>query len=410
MNKFLVGGAIRDKLLGGIPKDLDYIVVGSTPEEMLNRGFTQVGADFPVFLHPETGDEYALARKEIKTGVGYNGFTCTALPHVTLEEDLSRRDLTINAMAETPSGRLVDPFGGQKDIADKVLRHTTEAFSDDPVRVLRVARFLARYGYDWSVAPETLLLCRKLVRSDDWNHLTAERVWLETEKALKERNSERFFSFLKDIGEYTWFGILQEMKGIPQPKEHHPEGDVLAHTLLCMKVADTENLTPEEKFAVFCHDFGKPKCHRGRGVLHGHEEEGVPLIDGFCNKLKAPKSFRNLATQVSRWHTHCHKALDLKPKTLYKVLHALGEFQGKSSVESFLRCCRADARGRAGYENSEYLQSTFFKEVVKGLSELNLKEISSDCLRKGLTGKDIGEKIRIKRIDKIREVKRVWKS
>ena len=280
MKIYLVGGAVRDILMGREPSDRDYVVVGSTPEEMESAGFKQVGKDFPVFLHPDTGEEYALARTEMKDGVGYNGFSVDFSPEVTLEEDLSRRDLTINAIAfDMDTCEFVDPFNGQDDIKNKVLRKVSDAFGDDPVRVLRLARFLARFGEEWEVDYYTEALCHRLMHKES-EHMTAERVWAETHKALDEYDSHLFFEFMCKF-DTKWFSWLKQMRDVPQPKQHHPEGDVFIHTMLSLRQA--EDLLPCTKFAVLLHDIGKYYCMKENGTLHGHEKEGVRYVEEVCD-------------------------------------------------------------------------------------------------------------------------------
>ena len=407
MKTYLVGGAVRDILMGITPKDKDYVVVGSTPEEMLSLGYKQVGADFPVFLHPETGDEYALARTEVKDGVGYQGFNCNFSPDVTLEEDLSRRDLTINAMAmDIETEEVIDPFNGQEDIKKKRLRATTEAFKDDPVRVLRLARFMARLGPEWKVDEDTWKYCHNLVATE-FKSLTAERVFKELEKALSEPHPELFFNFLQNFRHSTyWFNELYLQVGIIQPIQHHPEMCTYVHTMMALHQGVKMGCTPKELFAILCHDFGKYFSMRERGNLHGHEEAGVELVHEFCDKLKVPADWRYLAVKVCRYHTHCHKAFELKPKTIMKLFEGLDCIRKPEILFNFVECCEADARGRAGLENRDYPQADYLLNCQARVLAVNTKQIAEDMLAKGKEGKAIGEEIRKERIKAIGRVEK----
>jgi tRNA nucleotidyltransferase (CCA-adding enzyme) len=417
MKVYLVGGAVRDKLLGVEVKDKDYVVVGSSPEEMLSLGYKQVGCDFPVFLHPETGEEYALARTEKKEGVGYQGFNCNFSPDVTLEEDLSRRDLTINAMAidldvEDNSifygshEGLIDPFGGLEDLNKKRLRATTEAFKDDPVRVLRLARFMARLGPKWKVEGDTWQYCRKLVKNE-FEMLTAERVFKELEKALSEPYPALFFNFLQTVdGFYPWFIPVGNLTGVMQPIQHHPEMCTYVHTMMALQQGVKIGCTPKELFAILCHDFGKFACMLKRGNLLGHEEAGVELINGFCDRLKVPSEWRDLAVKVCRYHTHCHKAFELKPKTVMKLFEGLDCIRKPEILFNFVECCEADARGRAGFENRDYPQAEYLLDCQARVLAVSTKQIAEDMLAKGKEGKAIGEEIRVQRIKAIGRVEK----
>lgn len=405
MKTYLVGGCVRDKLLGIEPKDFDYVVVGSTPDELLSLGFKQVGADFPVFLHPKTKEEYALARTEKKNGVGYQGFNCDFNPSVTLQEDLARRDLTINAIAMDADGQVFDYFNGKEDIANKILRHTTNAFSDDPLRVLRVGRFLARFGPDWSVADETQQLINQMINRGCLTELTPERVFIEVEKALSEPYSYLFFDFLKDSGlfEEYYNGV-----GISQPVQHHPEGDVYNHQQLCLKVAGDLSASPIVKFAVMCHDFGKAECYIKNGNLHGHEELGTKHVSCFCDKLKTPKAYKELAIMVCEWHTHAHKVFEMKPKSLMKLFERTNAITKTDRFRLFLDACEIDAKGRLEKENTGYPNKQFIIDCLDAVKSVDTKDISATLLIKYADRKDkgllIGEAIRVARIDAIRSV------
>ena len=406
MDVYLVGGAVRDMLMGITPKDLDYVVTGSTPEEMISKGYTQVGADFPVFLHPNTKHEYALARCESKIGEGYNGFT-SEWEGVTLEQDLQRRDLTINSMALCKDDILHDPYNGQQDIEDKIFRHTSDAFSEDPVRVLRIARLLARFGDEWTVAPETYALCQK-VAWKEFKTLTAERVFKELDKALSEPHPELFFKFLYML-DFHWFKELWDLKGIPQPITHHPENCTFDHILLSLKAGVKMSASKQELFAILCHDYGKAPCWKERGNLHGHEEAGLSYVNDFCDRLKVPNHYRDLAVKVCEHHQRGHKALDMQPKSVHNLFKALDCFRNSGILDSFLLCNKADARGRTGLEDAPYRQANYLPECHVAAMEVDTAAIAKECLEKGFTGEKIGDTIRVEQINAIRGVKNRWK-
>jgi tRNA nucleotidyltransferase (CCA-adding enzyme) len=405
METYLVGGAVRDKLMGLTPKDLDYVVVGQTPEKMLEQGFSQVGADFPVFLHPETGDEYALARAEKKVGVGYTDFTCV-WDCVPIWEDLDRRDLTINSIAMHSNGDLMDPCNGQQDIEDKILRHTSEAFSEDPVRVLRIARFLARFGDEWTVAPETYALCQRVAWAE-FKHLTPERVFKEMDKALSEPHPWLFFEFLHML-DFHWFKELWDLKGIPQPITHHPENCTFQHTMLSLKQGVKMSFSNEQLFAVLCHDLGKAPCWKERGNLHGHESAGIPFVEALCDRLKVPSSYRELAVKVCENHQRGHKVMDMKPASIHNLFKKLDCIRKPDILGKFTECNWADATGRLGFEDKDYPQRGFLFSCLFAVQGVDTKTIAEECIEKGLTGADIGERIRVKQIDAIRGVKNTW--
>ena len=405
LETYLVGGAVRDTLLGLEPKDLDYVVIGSTPNEMESLGFKQVGADFPVYLHPNTGEEYALARTESKDSKGYCGFT-SSWDGVSLHQDLGRRDLTINSMAIQSGTVLIDPYGGAADLMNKTLRHTTEAFQEDPVRVLRVARFLARFGPDWIVAEETAQLCEKIVQ-EEFKSLTAERVWLETHKALSEPHPELFFKFLWSIDEGIWFKELWDLYDIPQPEKHHPEIWTFKHTMLCLTQGVKREATPKELFAILCHDLGKAPCWEQRGNLHGHEETGVEYVEALCDRLKVPKDYRELAVKVCRWHQYSHKILDVNPKKVHKLFKGLDCIRKPKILESFNLCNWADATGRTEvFQDREYPQASYLVACLEAVKMVDCATISKTLLAKGKTGEVIGEAIRVAQIHSIRGVKK----
>jgi tRNA nucleotidyltransferase (CCA-adding enzyme) len=389
---YLVGGAVRDKLLGLPQRERDWVIVGGTPETLLAQGYKPVGEDFPVFLHPQTQEEYALARTERKTGKGYYGFECYASPDVTLEEDLSRRDLTVNAMAITEQGEIIDPFQGQTDLKNKILRHVSPAFTEDPVRILRIARFAARFApLGFTIAPETLTLMRSMVASNEVDALVAERVWQEMHRALGEVDSTQFFLVLRECGalQRIW-PALDKLWGIPQPKQHHPEIDTGIHVMMALGIAvklSRERLT---RFAVLCHDLGKGESPPEMWPSHhGHEERGVPLIQAFCKRYRVPKEYANLAKLVSRFHLHCHRVFELKPTTLLKTLERLDAFRQPERFEKFLIACEADARGRSGREEAPYPQADRMREALQVAKAVLIKPLMDE----GLEGSALGVRL-----------------
>ncbi|MEN8259764.1 MAG: multifunctional CCA addition/repair protein [Pseudomonadota bacterium] len=397
MKKFLVGGAVRDRLLGYPVKERDWVVVGETPEAMIKRGFRAVGKDFPVFLHPTTFEEYALARTERKTGPGYRGFCVTASPEVTLEQDLRRRDLTINAMAEDDAGRLIDPYGGSRDLADRVLRHVSPAFSEDPVRILRVARFAARYAHlGFCVAGETSALMRQMVESGEVDALVPERVWTELDCALAEKTPGAFFQVLRECGALApIFPEIDRLFGVPQPAKHHPEVDTGRHLLLALEQASALTEDPVVRFAVLTHDLGKGVTPPDSWPYHhGHERAGLPVLDAFCARLRVPNAYKKLAVNVMRYHTLCHRALELRPSTLTDTLAGLGALKPNSTLEPFLLACEADARGRTSFENRPYPQADLFR--MAQLAALTVRP--EEAIKRGLRGAEIGKEVRRLRI------------
>jgi tRNA nucleotidyltransferase (CCA-adding enzyme) len=397
MEIYLVGGAVRDKLLGLELKDRDWVVVGATPEEMTARSFKMVGADFPVFLHPETKEEYALARTERKSGRGYKGFTVYAGPDVTLEQDLARRDLTINAMAEDASGRLIDPFDGAADLKRGILRHVSPAFVEDPLRVLRVARFAARFGYP--VAHATQALMQTLVEAGEMEALVAERVWSELERALGEKQPVRFFEVLRECGALQrLLPELDALFGVPQPPEHHPEIDTGVHTMMVLAQAVRLSADAQVRFAALLHDLGKGTTPVSEWPRHvGHEERGVALVQDICRRLRVPNDFRDLAVLAARYHTHCHRAGELRDATLLETLEALDAFRRPERVEGFVRACEADFRGRTGYEERLYPQADIFRRAFTAARAVDTAVIAA-----GRNGPEIGAAIRAARIDAVR--------
>lgn len=399
---YLVGGAVRDTLLGVAPKDKDYVVVGSTPQDMLLRGFLSVGKDFPVFLHPDTKEEYALARTERKRGHGYAGFAVHTSADVTLEDDLARRDLTINAMAISLDGELFDPFDGQSDLANKIIRHTTAAFSEDPVRVLRVARFMARFGDEWTIHPDTLTLMKQVHASGELSYLTAERVWKETEKALGEPHPHLYFETLLGFG---LFPEIESMVGVPQPPQYHPEGDVFVHTMLALKRAAELQCDVETRFAVLCHDFGKAPTFAAFGNLHGHEQAGAPVIDAFCDRYRIPNLFRQLAKLSSVHHTRCHKMFEMTPRRVHSlIVEDLAAHKHPARFEQFLLSCMCDAQGRGEtLREVEYKQAEAARQYLAAVLQVDTKYVAQRAMAKGKKGQDVGLLIREAQIQAIRD-------
>lgn len=392
MEIYLVGGAVRDKLLGLEPKEHDWVVVGATPTELESQGYKQVGKDFPVFLHPKTHEEYALARTERKTAPGYYGFDVHAAPNVTLEEDLLRRDLTVNAIAESDDGQLIDPFNGQQDLADKLLRHVSPAFSEDPVRILRVARFAARFAHlGFTVAPETNLLMRDMVDAGEADALVAERVWAETDRALGEQTPTRFFEVLRDCGALEkLFPEIERLYGVPQPEKHHPEIDTGVHTMMVLEQA--ARLSPEAivRFAALVHDLGKGTTPKDQWPKHiNHEERGVPLVEALCERLRAPKSYRELAVAVTRYHLHYHRAAELKSSTLLKTLNAVDALRRPERFEQFIAACEADSRGRTGFEDAHLEQP----DILRRARDAAASVTSEAIIAQGFQGADIGKQL-----------------
>jgi len=390
MQIFKVGGAVRDQLLGREVIDIDWVVVGATPEQMLKQGFHAVGEDFPVFLHPDSGEEYALARTERKSGHGYNGFTFHTSPDVTLEEDLLRRDLTVNAMALAADGTLIDPYGGQQDLAARTLRHVSPAFAEDPLRVLRVARFAARYAYlGFSVHPDTLALMRVLAESGELEHLTAERIWQEFACALMENNPEVFIEVLRECGALkVLLPEVDALFGVPQPEQHHPEIDTGIHILSvlqqCVRFAQPLNV----RWACLLHDLGKGTTDPAEWPRHiGHETRGLALIKKVNKRFKVPNDCAQLAFLVGEFHTHAHRALELRPSTLLKLLMKFDIMRRPQRLADFIAACEMDARGRLGLEDRDYPQAEYLREAADVVRAVDVKPL----LAQGLQGAELGK-------------------
>ncbi|MFJ1337756.1 multifunctional CCA addition/repair protein [Pseudomonas caricapapayae] len=404
MQIYKVGGAVRDRLLGQPVSDIDWVVVGATAEQMQALGYRPVGADFPVFLHPKSGEEYALARTERKSGRGYGGFTFHASPEVTLEEDLIRRDLTINAMAEDDQGNVSDPYGGQRDLEARILRHVSPAFAEDPLRVLRVARFAARYaGMGFKVAPETLELMRQLSESGELQALTAERSWKEIARALMEDQPQVFIQVLRDCGALKeLIPELDALFGVPQPPAHHPEIDSGIHTLAVLEQAARHQQPLSVRWACLLHDLGKGLTPEEEWPRHiAHEHRGLKLIKAVNQRFKVPRDCQELAMLVGEYHTHCHRALELKASTLLELLQSFDVYRRPQRFEEFIAACEMDARGRLGLEQREYPQTSYLRGAVSAARAVQVQPL----VQQGLTGQALGEALKGERLKALKAYK-----
>jgi len=407
MKTWLVGGAVRDMLLGRPVHERDWVVVGATPETLLLQGYTQVGRDFPVFLHPDSKEEYALARTERKSGQGYGGFVCDFSPDITLESDLLRRDLTVNAIARDDDGQLIDPYGGQADLQARILRHVSPAFREDPLRVLRVARFAARYApLGFTIAPETLALMQAITQDGELTALTPERIWKETERALGEDQPQVYFRVLRDCGALAvLFPEIDRLFGVPQPAQHHPEIDTGIHTLMVLEQA--ASLSPETRvrFAALVHDLGKAETPQEEWPRHiGHEQRGINPIRALCERVRAPRQFQELGELASRFHLDCHRVLELRPATLLEKLTELDAIRRPERFQEFLLVCTADARGRLGLETREYPQADYFLAAQRVAQAVDVKPL----VEKGLQGPAIAEALRRERVQALSNFKQEW--
>jgi tRNA nucleotidyltransferase (CCA-adding enzyme) len=376
---YCVGGAVRDQLLGLPIKDRDWVVVGSTPEAMVAQGFQPVGKDFPVFLHPKTHEEYALARTERKTARGYKGFAVYAAPDVTLEQDLLRRDFTVNAIAQAPDGELIDPHQGIADLHAGVLRHVSDAFGEDPVRILRAARFAARF--DFSIAPETLELMRTMVNNGEVDALVPERVWQELARGMMEAQPSRFFATLRNCGALA--KILPEVDalfGVPQPEKYHPEIDCGIHTLMVVDVAARAEYNLEVRFAALAHDLGKATTPKDILPRHiGHEQRGVALVKTLTQRVRATGECRDLALLAARFHSDIHRAFELRAETVIKLFQATDAWRRPERFKQLLQVCIADARGRTGHQHDQYPQAEYLLQLLDIARAVDAGQIARQC-------------------------------
>lgn len=405
MKTYLVGGAVRDALLNLPVKDKDWVVVGASPEEMLSQGYEQVGRDFPVFLHPETHQEYALARTERKSGSGYTGFVCYSAPDVTLEQDLQRRDLTINAIAQDEQGRLYDPYGGKADLDQRLLRHVSAAFNEDPLRVLRVARFAARFAHlNFVVAEETQALMRWMAESGELNTLTPERVWKETEKALETRNPQVYFQVLRDCGALAvLFPELDNLYGVPAPAKWHPEIDTGIHTLMTLAIA--AQLSPDiaVRFATLFHDVGKALTPPEKWPSHhGHGPAGVPLVAALCQRLRVPNAIRDLALLVTEFHDLVHTVERQSAETMVALFDRIDAWRKPQRVEQIALTSEADARGRTGFESNAYPQGDYLRQAFEVVLSVSTREV----VAAGFKGMEVREELNRRRIAALEQ----WKQ
>lgn len=396
MKIYLVGGAVRDTLLGWPVREKDWVVVGATPAEMIEKGYKEVGRDFPVFLHPQTHEEYALARTERKSGRGYRGFEVHASPEVTLEEDLMRRDLTINAMAMDDAGALIDPWGGKEDLEQRLFRHVSPAFAEDPVRILRLARFAARYAdFGFVVAPVTLQFMQAMVEEGEVDFLIPERIWAEFDKALQETQPRRFIDVLRQCGALA--RIMPEIDalfGVPQPVEHHPEIDSGEHSLMVLDWISSRNTQAATRFAALVHDLGKGATPKSLWPKHhGHERLGVKLIRTLCQRLKCPQNFLDLARLAAEFHTHIHRATEQRPETLLKVFKSCDAFRRPERFEQVLQVCEADHFGR-GEVTTAYPQADFFRHCLVAVAAVSI----ADQVEAGVDGRKLGEILEQRRL------------
>jgi len=405
MKVYLVGGAVRDEQLGLPVEERDWCVVGATPDELEGLGYKAVGNDFPVFLHPESGEEYALARTERKTGTGYHGFTFHTSREVTIEEDLARRDLTINAMAMDPDGKLIDPCNGLADIQSRTLRHVSDAFTEDPVRILRAAKFAARFrGLDFHIADETMQLMKRMVADGEADALVPERVWKETEAALAGPDPQVYMEVLRESTALAVvFPEIDALFGIPQPEKWHPEIDCGIHSLMVLEQAAALSKDADVRFAALVHDLGKATTAKNILPKHtGHELRSVKLVKSLSKRLQIPTTFRDLACLAAEFHAHTHRAFELRSSTVLKVLNRVDAFRRPERFEKFLLACEADARGRSGFENRPYPQGDYFRAAYQAANAVDINDLTNS----GLSGQEIGKEIEKRRQRAIAAIKK----
>ncbi len=404
MKTYRVGGCVRDKLLGIPVKDIDWVVTGASAEQMQQAGYKPIGKDFPVFLHPESKQEYALARSERKTAPGYHGFEFNTDIKITIEEDLLRRDLTINAMAEDEKGNIIDPYDGQKDIEARLLRHVSAAFAEDPVRVLRVARFAARYHrLGFRLAEETIDLIRQMGESGELGALVAERVWSEMSRALDEANPAVFFQVLRQCSVLNiLFPEIDALYGVPQTQKYHPEIDTGVHVMMALQKSAELGFDNETRFAVLMHDLGKAATPVDTlPGHHGHEQRGVKLVKQFCQRWKTPRVHTELALITTEFHTHVHRAFELKPTTILKLFRKTDVLRKPARFRKMLDACLADIRGRTGFENIDYAQADYLAALANQIGNADISEIKN----RGLQGQAMAQAIRELHLDIIKTAK-----
>lgn len=402
MQTYIVGGAVRDALLGLAVNDRDWVVVGATPQQLIALGFLPVGKDFPVFLHPQTREEYALARTERKTAAGYHGFVFHAEPNVTLEADLARRDLTVNAMAQDPQGHIVDPFGGRRDLQDRVLRHVTDAFREDPVRILRLARFAARFS-DFRVAPGTMALMREMVAAGEVDALVAERVWQELARGLMEKKPSRMFDVLRECGALV--KLLPEVArlwGVPQRADYHPEVDTGVHLMMVLDMAARLQAPLPVRFACLTHDLGKGTTPASVLPRHiGHEQRSADLLRGVCERLRVPTECRELADVVAREHGNVHRSMEFGAGAIVRLLGRCDAFRKPQRFDAALLACECDARGRLGKHDAPYPQRPRLLGALAAAQSVATHEIAGQAQAKGLQGPQVGEMIQRARMEAV---------
>ncbi|MES1981043.1 MAG: multifunctional CCA addition/repair protein [Pseudomonadota bacterium] len=400
MQIYCVGGAVRDRLLGLPVQDHDWVVIGATPEEMTERGYRPVGKDFPVFLHPDTHEEYALARTERKIARGYTGFAVHAAPDVTLEQDLQRRDFTLNAIAQDAEGNLIDPYHGVADLRAGILRHVSPAFGEDPVRILRAARFVARFGF--SIAPETLQLMRRMVADGEVDALVPERVWQELTRGLMEKTPSLFFNTLRQCGALA--KILPEVDalfGVPQPPKHHPEIDCGVHTMLVLDDAARHGYALEVRFAALTHDLGKGNTPPQILPRHiGHEARSVDMLRTLCARLRVPGECRDLGLLVARYHGDIHRAAELRAETIVRLFQSCDAWRRPERFNQILQACMSDARGRTGHEQDDYTQADYLLRCLQAARAVDAGEIAGRCDDKAA----ISERVRLARVAAVEQV------
>ncbi|WP_220718929.1 multifunctional CCA addition/repair protein [Agarivorans litoreus] len=404
METYLVGGAVRDQLLGLQVKDRDHVVVGATPEQMLKLGYSQVGKDFPVFLHPHSQEEYALARTERKQGTGYTGFSCDFSDDIRLEDDLLRRDLTVNAIARAENGELIDPYGGQRDLDAKLLRHVSPAFVEDPLRVLRVARFAARFHHlGFKVADETIELMQEIAHSGELASLTPERIWRELEKALGSQSPQVFFAVLREANALAaLIPELDDLFGVPASPKWHPEIDTGIHTLMVIEQSAKHGYSDLVRFAALCHDFGKALTPEEKLPSHpGHGPKGVKLIKAFCQRIKVPNEYRDLALLVAEHHITIHSALELRPETILKLFNRCDAWRKPERFTQILEAGVADIRGRLGFEQNDYPAYNYLLSQLEVANSVNIQAI----VQQGYKGEAIREQVHLARLKLIKQEK-----